>query len=171
MAEKIRVILLVILLVCFALILQSTLFTLLSIAGVKPDLAMIILIFTSYRRGRFIGELGGFFGGLIEDFVSLTPLGFHAVIKTFIGFLCGLTQGAIVIDRVLLPVVFAGAATIIKLLSSWLLSLIFSISSSNIYFFHYKTLIEILYNALLSPFVFAALGLFKSFQARDKEES
>ena len=170
MGEKIRLTLLALLFICLALILQSTLFSIISVGGVKPDLSLIILVFISYRKGHVVGQLTGFFTGFIEDIISLSPLGFHSLIKTIIGFLYGYLQGRIVIDVIFIPVLFVTIATLFKLLSSWIISLFFSITEVKIYFFHLNTLIEIAYNAILAPFVFTFLNLFKSFKAGDKEK-
>lgn len=158
------------LLVICALILQSTLFSIISIGGVKPDLTLIMLIFISYRKGHVAGQVAGFSAGLIEDFLSLTPLGFHSLIKTLIGFLYGYIQGRVVIDFIVIPVLLVTVGTIIKLFLSWVVSLIFSITQVHIYFFHLNTLIEIAYNAVLTPFIFAFLNLFKSFKAGETEK-
>ncbi|MBN2443801.1 MAG: rod shape-determining protein MreD [Spirochaetales bacterium] len=169
MGEKIRLTLFAMLLVCLAIIIQSTLFTLFSIGGIHPDIALIILVFVSYRKGHMTGQITGFFAGFIEDIISLSPLGFHSLVKTFIGFLYGYIQGRIVIDMIVIPILFVTVATIIKILSAWIMSLIFSIPEVHISFFHLNTLIEILYNAFLAPFIFALLNRFKSFRAGEKE--
>ncbi|MBN2535341.1 MAG: rod shape-determining protein MreD [Spirochaetales bacterium] len=151
------------LIVC-ALLLQSTLFSILSIGGVKPDLSLIVLIFISYKRGNMAGQFTGFSAGLIEDFLGLTPLGFHSLVKTLIGFLYGYIKGRVVIDIIVIPVLFVTIGTIIKLFLCWIVSLIFSIQAVYVSFFHLNTIIEIIYNAVLTPFVFSLLNLFKSFK-------
>ena len=168
MGENIRLSLFSILLITLALIIQSTLFSIISIGEVKPDLSLIVLVFISYRRGHMIGQVTGFFSGFIEDFLSLAPLGFHSLIKTLIGFLYGYIQGRIVIDAILIPVLFVTIATVLKLLSAWIISLIFSITTVTVYFFSLNTLLEIAYNAFLAPFIFTLLNRFKSFKAGEK---
>jgi len=170
MSEKIKIIFFTLFLMVIAYILQSTLFQIISIGGIKPDLSLIILVFISYRKGHVVGEVSGFFAGLIEDFISITPLGFHSIIKTLIGFLYGYIQGRVVIDFLLMPVLFVITATVMKIFSSWILSIIFSLSEVRIQFFHLNTLIEILYNAVLTPLIFFLLNLFKTFKVGEKEK-
>jgi rod shape-determining protein MreD len=169
MGEKIRLTLFTIFLTFIALIIQSTVLILFSIGGVKPDLSLIVLVFISYRKGQMTGQITGFCTGFIEDLISLTPLGFHSLIKALIGFLYGYLQGRIIIDIIFIPILFVTIATVIKLLFAWIISMIFSIPEVTISFFHLNTFIEILYNAFTAPFIFALLKLFKTFKAGEKE--
>jgi rod shape-determining protein MreD len=170
MGERLKLTLLTFFLIICAIVLQSTLFSIISIGGVKPDLALIVIIFISYRKGNVTGQLTGFSAGLIEDTLSLTPLGFHSLIKTFIGFLYGYIQGRVVIDVIVIPVLLVILGTIIKLFLSWIVSLLFSVTAVHIQFFHLNTVIEILYNAVLTPFVFALLNRFKTLKPGETEK-
>ena len=151
------------------IILQSTLLNIISINNVKPDLSLIILVFVSYRRGSLVGEVSGFAAGLVEDFISLTPLGFSSLIKTIIGFLYGLIQGSFVLDFIFIPIIFVTVATLIKGIISWILGFFFipdALSNP----FHYNILIEIGFNAFFAPILFAILNLFKVFRSADKDK-
>ena len=169
MGEKIRLTLFTLFLTFIALIVQSTVFSLFSIGGVRPDLSLIVLVFISYKKGQMVGQITGFFTGFIEDIISLTPLGFHSLIKALLGFLYGYIQGRIIIDMVFIPILFVTIATIIKLLTAWFISIIITIPEVQISFFHLNTFIEILYNAFTAPFIFALLKLFKTFKVGEKE--
>ena len=109
-------------------------------------------------------------GKLIEDMLSLSPLGFNSLIKTLIGFLYGYIQGRVVIDVIVMPVLFVIVGTMIKLFLSWIVSLVFSITNVHIYFFHLNTVIEIAYNAVLTPFIFGLLNRFKILRAGETEK-
>ena len=63
--------------------------------GVKPDLQLILVVFLALRRGSMSGQIAGFVGGLLEDVVTLSPLGFHAIVKALVGFCAGLPYGLI----------------------------------------------------------------------------
>jgi len=145
-------------------LLQTTVVHFISIQGIIPDISLIALVFLSNRNGKLVGETIGFAGGLFEDFLSLSPLGFHALTKTLLGFAFGFTHGVVFIGAVMMPMLMIGIATIVK---SVLVSFIFSffqMSLSGYSFFSLKTLIEIGYNMVLAPFIFAFLGLLKFLQ-------
>lgn len=79
-----------VLIVFLSLVLQGYL-DLLSIAGIKPDLLLILTVYFAFKEGEFRGQLTGFGTGLLQDAVSVTniPLGFQAMPKAIIGFLIG----------------------------------------------------------------------------------
>jgi len=155
--------------IALAVVLQSTLLRWVAIRGVIPDLALIILVFVSIRRGSMNGQLSGFVTGVIEDFLSLSPLGFHAFIRTVVGFLYGLTAGNLFVDPVLMPVLLTVIATLFKALISSLLVAVLSIPAQGFSAFAGPLWIELGYNAVLAPFLFALLGLLKTLKPQDKE--
>jgi rod shape-determining protein MreD len=170
MSGRVKIFLLSIFMLAVATILQSTLISYIAIGGVKPDLSLIILVFISVRTGSLIGQFSGFTSGLIEDFISLPPLGFFSLIRTIIGFLYGLIRRSFYIDPLFVPILFVIVASLIKGILIWLVALIFSVSSADIAFFGAKFWIEIGYNALLAPFIFALLNLIKIFKIQERGE-
>lgn len=158
------------LIIALTVIVQSTLLSRVPIFGVTPDLALILLIFFSNRMGSMKGQISGFAAGIIEDVVSLSPIGFHAFIKTVSGFLFGLTRGKIFIDPVFMPLVLTAGATLLKYLLAALLGVIFVSSGLVEPVFTAKMGIEIGLNALISPFLFGFMKLFKAFKRVKKED-
>jgi rod shape-determining protein MreD len=158
------------LIIALTVIVQSTLLSRVPIFGVTPDLALILLIFFSNRMGSMKGQISGFAAGIIEDVVSLSPIGFHAFIKTVSGFLFGLTRGKIFMDPVFMPLVLTAGATLLKYLLAALLGVIFVSSGLVEPVFTAKMGIEIGLNALISPFLFGFMKLFKAFKRVKKED-
>jgi len=120
--------------------------------------------------GSMKGQISGFAAGIIEDVVSLSPIGFHAFIKTVSGFLFGLTRGKIFMDPVFMPLVLTAGATLLKYLLAALLGVIFVSSGLVEPVFTAKMGIEIGLNALISPFLFGFMKLFKAFKRVKKED-
>ena len=148
-------------------LLQSTWLHTIAFQGVIPDISLIAVIFIANRNGSVFGQSAGFAGGMVEDFLSLSPLGFHALLKTVIGFLAGTSFGLVFIGSLFMPMLMAGAATILKnLLAAVLLALTGEAASVNV--FSLATPIEIAYNMILAPFVFAFLGFFKFLLPRER---
>ncbi len=156
-------------LIALAIVLQSTLLHWVAVRGVIPDLGLIVLVFVAIRRGSMTAQLSGFASGVVEDVLSLSPLGFHAFIRTMVGFLYGLTVGSIFVDPILMPVVLIIIATLLKALISSLLVAFLSIPAAGFGVFAGPLWIELGYNAVLAPFLFALLRLFKPLKPRDKE--
>jgi rod shape-determining protein MreD len=149
-------------------VLQSTILGRIAILGVRPDLALIVLVFVALRRGSMTAQVAGFASGIVEDLVSASPVGFHMLLRTLIGFLYGLFSGNVFVDPLLMPIVLTIVATILKGIVSGLVSLVFGLQSSGFLYFAGRLWIEAGYNALAAPFVFALLNLLKVFKQAEK---
>ena len=150
-------------------VLQSTILGRIAILGVRPDLALIVLVFVALRRGSMTAQVAGFASGIVEDLVSASPVGFHMLLRTLIGFLYGLFSGNVFVDPLLMPIVLTIVATILKGLISGIVSLVFGLQASGFLYFTGRLWIEAGYNALTAPFLFALLNLLKVFKQSDKE--
>ena len=166
-----RAVVVSLILLSVSVLLQTTVLDRIAIRGAKPDLTLIILTFISLRRGSMMGQLEGFAVGMAEDFVSLTPLGFHALIRSTLGFVFGLMVGNVFVDSLLMPVVFVVAATLMRGLLAAFLSSVFSVSREAFSSFSGPLWIELVYNAVLSPFLFALLGLLKDLKPVEKRRA
>jgi rod shape-determining protein MreD len=169
MDRELKTILLSTLLLGSAVLLQSTVLRWVALKGVKPDLALIVLVFVAVRRGSMAAQVSGFLAGLLEDSLSLSPLGFNALLRTVLGFFYGLTAGSIFVDPLLMPVLLILVATILKGLASCLLVVIFRIPAPGFQIFAGPLWIEVGYNALLAPFLFAPLRRLRALAPREKD--
>ncbi len=153
-----------VLLVLFCLILQSTLLATFSPGGLIPDLILIFVVSTALIRGSTDGVLWGFFAGLGLDLISSGFLGFHSLLKMVLGFFIGLLEEKIFKDNLLLPAIVLFAATVIH----ELLFLTVAASYRQLEVRLLPVLSTIifplsLYNALLAPFFYAKLlGWYRS---------
>jgi rod shape-determining protein MreD len=145
-----------------AAILQSTLFMRFAVYQAGPDIALVILIFSAYYNGSMTGQLSGFLSGILLDFLSAAPLGLNALIRTIIGAVSGLVKGFLILDAVFLPMLLCAIGTLFKALLLLVLHILFS-EDVHIYPFMEPTLlVELTFNTLLAPFLFALLNRFKS---------
>ncbi len=151
------------------ILLQSTILGRVAIRGVRPDLAMLVLIFVSLRRGPMVGQVSGFASGFLEDLMNVSPLGFHSLLRTLIGFIYGLLSGKVFIDPFLMPIILAAVATVLKGIIAGIISALFGIASAGFITFAGRLWIEVGYNGVVAPFFFALLNLFKVFKQADKE--
>ena len=149
------------------IVVQSTLLSGLTIGGVRPDFALLLLVFFSHVLGPMEGKLMGFAGGLVKDFLSLAPFGFHAVIDTTVGHVFGFTKEKMYIDPVTLPVLLAIAATLIKVAWSFILFALF-IPEKLETVFGISLLVEVGINALAAPFIFALLRVLRLLGRRSR---
>lgn len=82
-----KIIVTIFILVCF--ILQCSVFTSLSFAGIIPNLMIILASSFGFMRGEKEGLVIGFFCGLLSDIFFGEFLGFYALVIMYIGYING----------------------------------------------------------------------------------
>ncbi|HPS57674.1 MAG TPA: rod shape-determining protein MreD [Spirochaetota bacterium] len=133
-----------------ALILQGT--NIIAIAGKKPDLVFIIVVYIGYSFGSFNGQLVGFIGGLFHDSISRSPLGLLTLPKVVLGFMAGMFGRGVVKNTVVTIMLLLFVASVLKGILTLFLA----------YIFHQALLVSIiqvilpeaLYNAVIAPPLF-----------------
>ncbi|MDR0557978.1 MAG: rod shape-determining protein MreD [Treponema sp.] len=151
-----------------ASLLQSTLLRRLSVHHAVPDLALGILVFSSYFNGVMTGQLTGFFSGLALDFLSAAPLGLNAFVRTIVGALSGLVRGAFIVDTIFLPMMLCGAATALKASLLLLLHILFADGVRAYPLREPLFWAELALNMVIAPFLFALLRRFSSLLVNRK---
>jgi rod shape-determining protein MreD len=152
-----------------ALLIQTTVLEHVAIRGIKPDLALIVLVFVAVQGGAMAGQVAGFAAGLAQDLLSLSPLGLGAFVRTIIGHVYGRLQGALASSSVLASVVMVFAATVVKGALLWLVTSL--LAPDHGVTLTIGSLIELAYNAALAPLLFAGLGRIRSLRAVEKKEA
>jgi len=154
------------LLIIAAALLQSTLLAQVVPYRAVPDIALLILVYTSYQRGVMTGQITGFASGIFLDFLSYAPLGFNAFIRVIIGAASGLLRGFSV-DAVFLPALLAAAATLSKAALALALHILFA-GATPAYSLRTPSLwLELAFNMVLSPFIFALLRFISMSQDKN----
>lgn len=97
--------------VCF--ILQTTVFSRLELAGVSPNLMLMLTSFYGFMWGQREGTLVGFFCGLLLDIFFGQYFGMYALIYMTIGFVNGLFRRFFYGDDVKLPLLFVGISDLL----------------------------------------------------------
>ena len=100
MLRKITVFLCII--ICF--ILQCSVFSVLALAGIIPNLMIILTSSFGFMRGEREGLLIGFFCGLLSDIFFGGFLGFYALLLMYIGYLNGKFSGIFYPEDIKLPI-------------------------------------------------------------------
>ena len=144
------------------IILQSTILSEVSVRGIKPDFVLIMIILFANYSGRMKGQILGFTMGLVQDFLSLAPLGFNALINTTIGYLSGATSGKIFLDPIVVPMVFVLIGTFLKSTLAYFLLSIFLIDKADTIFTS-KLLIELSLNVVITPLLYLFFKIIKVF--------
>ena len=88
-----------ILLVMIALLVQSTLFGRFDIYGVRPDLALLVLLFIANTTGPVGNIWYGFLIGLLQDVYSPEYLGFNTLTMSITGFFLGFVREQFTVEK------------------------------------------------------------------------
>ena len=94
-------------------ILQTTLFPLLSVRGIFPNTALIIVTSYALLRGCKEGAIVGGFTGLLMDIFFNTMIGFYTLLYLAIGLLFGRSQKSFYRENYILPIIFCAISTVL----------------------------------------------------------
>ncbi|MCM1320722.1 MAG: rod shape-determining protein MreD [Bacteroides sp.] len=145
---------------CFVLF-EAVFLSNLTILPAIPDFVLLTSLYVSLHNGALLGETSGFCSGLMLDFLSSGPLGFNCLLRTIIGFLCGLLDKTINTAGVFLPMLLGFCVTVLKLLLSY--TALFFFPNIQIHsLFSAAVGFELIANTLLAPCMFSFLSLFSS---------
>ena len=147
-------------LLCVTL-LESAVLANISVLPVVPDLALICVLYFSIENGKLMGEATGFVSGVFLDFLSACPFGLNCLLRTIIGFIGGIFNKTLNTEGFFIPALLGLCATVLKAILLWIISLLYPSSVVAYNPFTIVFLFELLFNTILTPFVFKFLGLFR----------
>jgi rod shape-determining protein MreD len=91
---------------------QCTVVPAVGVAGVVPDVPIVLAVLLGLRYGAEAGCLAGFALGLAQDVVGGGPLGLHALSKGLVGFVAGDLPRWFLVTRPVVPIAVAVLATV-----------------------------------------------------------
>ncbi|MEW6622596.1 MAG: rod shape-determining protein MreD [Bacillota bacterium] len=141
------------LMIC-ALVLQATLFNYFPVAGVKPDLLLIIVVLYGLLYGKSAGILGLLYG-LAEDLITGRFIGFNAFTKGLMGYFIGLLEPKLFKDHILVPIVVLLIGTLFYGIISFAVGLLVGyFVPFDLEAFARLMILQSIYNACLAPFLY-----------------
>ena len=102
-ALKIKRYLITAVIIIAAYLLQCTVFSSLELAGIKPNLLIIVTASFGFMRGSREGVLVGFVSGLLADIQFGDMIGFYALIYLLVGYINGMFQRLYFDEDIKLP--------------------------------------------------------------------
>lgn len=105
----------VLIILCF--ILQCTVFQALALAGISPNLLLIVTTSLGFMRGEKEGMAVGFFCGLLTDIFFGSLFGFYALLYMFLGYGSGLFHMMFYDEDIKLPMVWIALSELVYGLS------------------------------------------------------
>lgn len=140
--------------------LQSNFFNWFNIAGVMPNLFVILILFIGLFSNKTMGAIYGIIVGLILDFVIGSKIGIYAVGLGLVGFLAGVFDKNFSKDSRITIMFMVLFATIAFETFSYLLNYIFLAINVEILNFITILVIEVIFNLILTIIIYPLLQLF-----------
>ena len=145
---------------------HATLTPLFSVAGVTPDLPLIMIILLSLRRGPEFGCLTGFVTGLLQDAAGGGLIGVQALTKAVIGFSIGVAGARLRVSQPLVQVPGLVVLTIAEGLARFALLQIFRFPAPFGELMMYVVLPQALCNGFIGAAVVLALAWAQAIRGR-----
>lgn len=150
-------------------ILQTTLLPYVSIGGVLPNTALIIIVSLGLLRGYWEGACAGFFSGLLQDIFFGTSMGFYALLGLLSGLLAGINQKDFYRENYLLPMIICSIITILYESVVYIIGFFFQGETNILYFLIHLALPEAVYTAILSIPIYRLLfGINEWLELKEK---
>lgn len=144
------VILILSIVVILNLVLQSSILPYLSIFGVVPNTAILIIIAVSLHKGRYYGGFLGLIMGLLQDIIFSPVIGINAFIYFFAGYFVGMVENKLTKDNVIIPLLFSIIGIIYYNFSYYVFMFFLSKDIPFLTFAKDILLIEIIYSSIFS---------------------
>ena len=141
--------------VILAITIQSTLLAQATLLGVIPQLVLVVIASFAFVDGERVGLVTGFFGGLFIDLLlPQSIVGLTALVYTLIGYGVGRFRQFTVGESVWTPVLVVGVASALAEVSYALLAIMLGQAWVSISDTAKVAGLVVLYDILLTPFVF-----------------
>ncbi len=150
------------------LLLQTTLWNVTALWGVKADLVLILFFFLAVHNNVIPSTLMGFITGLTLDFMTGGIPGFHAFIFTLAGYILGHWKGKIFFDPLAIPLLMAAFATFYNNLAQFLLSALFHLGQTFSDYFNFSFLIALILNLIAAPLIWAVFHAIRQRALRSR---
>lgn len=141
--------------VCF--LLQTSVFQYFKLAGITPNILLILVVSFALMRGRKEGLIIGFFCGLLIDIFYGDYIGVYAFIYMCLGYFNGYFNRMFYVDDIVLPLAMVTGN---GLLYNFFIYVIFFLLKNKLDFWYYaKSIIipEVVYTTLITIIIYKLL--------------
>lgn len=148
-------VLIVTIVICF--LLQSTVFQVIALAEVVPNLLLIVTGAFGYMRGRKEGLWIGFFCGLIVDLMYGDIIGICTLIYMVVGYINGIFHMYFYRDVLTIPILLIGISDIFYNILYYTLEFLLRSRLSFLFYLRRIMLPELVYTVLVAVILYSLL--------------
>lgn len=140
----------VILTIFISFLLQSTVFQVLSLGSISPNLMIILVASFGFMRGKKEGMCVGFICGLLEDIFYGRLLGMHALMYMYIGYANGYFNHIFYGEDIKLPICLISASELAYGLGTYVIMFVMRSRFAFGYYLRKIILPELVYTIILT---------------------
>ncbi|MCR5222419.1 MAG: rod shape-determining protein MreD [Lachnospiraceae bacterium] len=159
----------VILIVIVGFLLQSSVFSAISMGGIVPNILIIITSSFGFMRGKNEGMVIGFLCGLIMDVFYGDILGFYALVYLVIGYLNGFFRSIFYPEDIKLPMILITASELAYCFLCFIFLFMLRGKFHLGYYFLHIFLPEIAYTILVTLLIYKGI-LFVNERLENREK-
>lgn len=141
------------LIIIVAFILQTSVFSNFELAGVTPNIILIVTSYLGFFRGRKSGIIVGFSCGLLLDLFFDSYFGVYALSFMLIGYLNGVFRKLIFVDEILFSILIVALSDLLYGIGNYFVFL-FNKRTSFIFYLFNLILPEVIYTVVIAFFLY-----------------
>lgn len=138
-------------------LLQTTLFKAITLAGIVPNILLIITSAFGFMRGKNEGMFIGFFSGLLIDIFFGKIIGFYALVYMFIGFVNGFFRRIFYPEDIKLPMILIGLSDLLYCFLCYIFLFMLRGKLHLGYYFVHIMLPEVVYTVLVTLILYKGI--------------
>ena len=154
---------LIALVIIVGFILQTSVFTGIALAGVVPNIMIILTATLGFMRGQKTGAMSGLFCGLLVDTYAGYYFGTYALIYMLLGFLSGLFNRIYYGDSVRLPLLVVSVMDLLYGRAVFIFLFFIRHRTDFVFYFLNIMMPEMVYTVVVTLFVYVAMYRFNLF--------
>jgi rod shape-determining protein MreD len=138
-------------------LLQTTLFKSITLAGIVPNILLIITSAFGFMRGKNEGMCIGFLSGLLIDIFFGKIIGFYALVYMFIGFVNGFFRRIFYPEDIKLPMILIGLSDLLYCFLCYIFLFLLRGKLHLSYYFVHIMLPEVVYTVLVTLVIYKGI--------------
>lgn len=158
--KKLAVIMCLMVVLIIIYLLQVNFFSWFNLAGIKPNLFIILVLTIGLFSGKSIGTAFGIFFGISLDFFIGKSVGISGIMLGIIGFLGGYLDKNFSKDSRITIIVMITLSTVIYEIGSYILNYFINSVYIDIFSFIKILLIELIFNAIITIIIYPLIMKF-----------
>lgn len=149
-------------------VLQTTLFPMIKISRIIPNVLVILVSCAGFMQGEREGMFVGFACGMLMDVCSFEVFGFYSIVYMFIGYLNGLFHNFFYLRDLKIPVIMIISSDVVTSFLTYFFMFLLRSRFNFVYYFTNIILPEIVYTILIAIILYPILWLIEAYIFKKK---